>query len=152
MPDFDSAFFLKLPFMWRMLFLLLIFSSCSNRFVDGKKHGYWKERDTIENSVYKGKGRYSNDSNKGTWRYYKDNKCYKKEIYKGDSCQVFLFDEKGKLIRSGYTKMEVRKDVIHWFYEGNWINYDTNEQPESYDIYVKGEQVGETKPYAISNS
>ena len=151
MPDFDSAFFFyNLNFMWRYsLVLILICYSCSNRLVHGKKQGFWKEKDTINDQIYISKGRYNRDVNVGTWRYYHQKKLYKKEIYNGSSCKVFLYDEQGKLIRSGFTKMEIKDSESHWYYEGYWINYNNLEKPESYDVYAKGEQVGETRPYYL---
>ena len=111
--------------------------------VNGKRHGFWKERDTIDNIIYISKGRYNQNYQTGTWTYIAENKRYKKEKYKGNSCYTIIYDEIGRLKRDGQTKLDTTASLLHWYYSGDWTTYDSVGKPIWIDTYYKGELVGE---------
>lgn len=128
---------------FQVAIIALLLCSCSNRFSNGKRHGYWKERDTVDGIEYIAKGRYKKGAQVGTWRYSAENKVYKKEQYKGKNCHTFIYAETGKLLRQGFTKIDTTDTLIHWYYSGDWTTYDSLGKPIWIDTYYKGELVGE---------
>ncbi|RZJ66764.1 MAG: hypothetical protein EOO50_08720 [Flavobacterium sp.] len=124
-------------------FIALAFLSCSNRFSNGKRQGFWKERDTVNGIVYIAKGRYNKNYQTGTWIYIAENKRYKKEKYQGTVCHTFIYGEDEKLKREGYTRLDTTATLIHWYYSGDWTTFDSIGKPIWIDTYYKGEIVGE---------
>ncbi|WP_306349863.1 hypothetical protein [Flavobacterium sp. '19STA2R22 D10 B1'] len=120
--------------------ILLSITSCStNRMEDGKRVGYWIEKENRDGVEYLSKGSYRQGEETKRWRHYEKGKLIKKERYNGTSCTVTFYDAQGKKNKKGKTKL----DGLHWFYAGEWKTYDVNGKLSGIMIYDKGELVRE---------
>lgn len=112
--------------MYRLLLtivVMLCFSCSFNRTVNGEREGLWIEKTKIGDTKYKSRGRYNNGFEKKTWRYYENGKLIRKEVYKDSICLVTHY-KNGKKSLEGHTKLRVSEKDIHWFYTGDWREYD----------------------------
>ena len=128
--------------LWITAALLCI--SCGiNRTENGERKGLWIEKNKVGANVYKSRGRYRNGFERKTWKYYQDGKLVKKEVYKDSICFVTHFRNKKKILE-GTTKMRVEGKDLHWFYTGNWREYDTVGNLIAVRNYEDGELIDET--------
>ncbi|MFC6877326.1 hypothetical protein ACFQZF_03020 [Flavobacterium myungsuense] len=111
--------------------------------VNKERNGKWIFSDTINNIVYKSKGKYKNGIEQKTWRYFANNKRIKKEKYKNEVCFTTIFFDNGRLKSKGKTQMISVNKEIHWFYFGDWQFYDESGKLIEVKKFVKGEWVNE---------
>lgn len=121
------------------LFLIMIlgFSGCKskiNKLIDNKREGLWVTVDTFD-YVYITKGRYKNDMEVGTWKHFNNGKLVRKEKYRNSLCKTKYFYPNGKLMKKGFTKVNVDNNEIHWFYFGKWSYYNENGKLDSIKDY-----------------
>lgn len=128
--------------------LIAIFLFCTgcktNRTANGEREGLWIEKTEIGETKYKSRGRYDNGFEKKTWRYFENGKLVRKEVYKDSVCLVTHY-KKGKKSLEGYTRLRVSEKDIHWFYTGDWHEYDALGNLVAVRTYKDGELVGETE-------
>lgn len=117
----------KLYFLFAVC--LLILGCKTNQIKYGQRDGIWIEEyslDSIKNDQnYKSKEIYHLGKPIRTWKYFKNNKLIRKESYKKDFCKVTFYYENGKIEKTGKTKVDVSQKETHWYYDGNWMFFDT---------------------------
>jgi antitoxin component YwqK of YwqJK toxin-antitoxin module len=119
--------------------------SCStNRIKNGEREGLWVEKSIVNNVEIKSKGRYRQGFERKTWRYYENGELVKREKYKDCLCDVTHFRD-GKIIRQGQTKLRVTGNNLHWFYSGDWKEYDDSGKLRLVSRYKEGELVEENE-------
>lgn len=123
-----------------LVFATIIFIGCGrNKIIDGKRQGRWIEKDTLNGQLYLAKGRYKDDFQCGTWKYRAGRQLVKKEKYKGADCHTWFYHKNGKVMREGFTKLIINDSILHWYYTGDWIEFDTLGKPIEIDTYKLGE-------------
>lgn len=125
-----------------LFFLIAIVGCKTNRTVNGEREGLWIEKNTIGDKTYKSRGRYRAGFERKTWKYYENGQLVKKEVYKDSVCYVTHFKNKKKSLE-GKTKMRYEGHDLHWFYTGDWIEYDSVGKPVVQRIYHNGVLIGE---------
>ena len=114
------------PILIAILLLLLVTSCKTNQTKYGTKVGRWVYKSTIENSEDIHKGRYDKEGyQKGKWVYRLDGKRYKKERIKGDTIYITTYHPNKKVAEKGYALLKETKKLIHYYYHGDWMVYDT---------------------------
>ena len=127
------------------VFVLIVACGCKiNQRKNNMRQGLWIERDTINEVVYKSRGRYKNDEEIKTWKFYKNNKISKIEKYDNNICQITTFYPNGKIESKGQTRVEITAQLRHWFYFGDWTFFDQNNQIYMIKTYEKGVLINET--------
>jgi len=117
--------------------------SCSiNRTENGEREGFWVEKTKIGDKTYQSRGRYKNGFECRTWKYFEDGKLVKKESYRDSICRVTHFKNKKKILE-GYTKVRITDTMYHWFYTGEWREFDTHGNLVAKRNYNNGELVHE---------
>lgn len=130
--------------LFAFFFAFLLVTSCGqNRTVDGKRQGRWTNVDTINGVLHISKGRYKDDFERGTWKYRVGNKLVKKEKYKGIDCHTWIYHDNGQVMREGYTQLIHTGQLLHWYYTGDWTEFDTLGKPIEVDTYHLGELINE---------
>jgi hypothetical protein len=123
--------------------LCLALVSCNtrvaNRQVNKKKEGQWIEEYSLDSSHYKSIGYYKNDNPIKRWRYYLDGKTIKKEKYRIGFCKTKFYHKNGQLQSKGKTVLDTTNQYPHWYYSGEWKQYNDKEQLISRRHYLKGE-------------
>ena len=125
-----------------LFFLITIVGCKTNRTVNGEREGLWIEQNKIGNKTYKSRGRYRAGFERKTWKYYENGQLVKKEVYKDSVCYVTHFKNRKKSLE-GKTKMRYEGQDLHWFYTGDWIEYDSTGKPISVSTYNDGELIQE---------
>lgn len=123
---------------------LIIFGCKTNQIVNKEREGRWIFIDTINDVVYKSRGKYKNGIEQKTWRYFVNKKRIKKEKYKNDICYTSNFFDNGKLKSQGKTQMITLNNEIHWFYFGDWQFYDESGKLIEIKKYDKGKWVNDS--------
>ena len=130
------------------LFILITiaFAGCkTNRYnAEGKRHGRWIVTDTLE-KIYTYKGRYRNGIEVGKWKYYWDKKLSRLDKHKGKTATIKLFFPDGKLKGTGKAGMDISATEIHWYYFGEWQNYNEQGKLIAIRTYEKGQLIKETE-------
>lgn len=130
---------------WLLAFIAFAFLSCSiNRTENGEREGLWVEKTEIGQTVYKSRGRYKNGFERSTWKYFENRKLVKKEVYKDSLCLVTHFKD-GKKILEGQTRIRVTDSLIHWYYTGEWRQYDGRGNLVAIRAYNNGELISEVE-------
>ena len=129
-----------------ILLLMFAFAGCKVNQYDtaGKRSGRWIVTDTLE-KVYTYKGRYRNGMEVGKWKYYWDKKLSQVEKYKGRTATVRLFHPNGELKGKGKTRVDLSKTEVHWYYFGDWQNYNEQGKLIAIRTYDKGKLITETE-------
>lgn len=132
--------------MMRCLFgIVMLCISCStNRIENGEREGLWIEKTKIDKTVYKSRGRYKNGFERKTWKFYQDGKLIRKEVYKDSICLVTHYKNR-KVSLQGHTRLRVSENDMHWFYTGDWLEYDALGNIVAVRTYENGALVNETE-------
>lgn len=125
-----------------LLLCFTIIGCKTNRIVNGEREGLWIEQNKIGDKTYKSRGRYRAGFERKTWKYFENGQLVKKEVYKDSVCRVTHFKNKKKSLE-GQTKMRYEGKDLHWFYTGDWIEYDSLGKPVVQRIYHNGVLIGE---------
>lgn len=135
---------MKVIFVCLFLLIFTCFGCKTNQMKDKLREGLWIEKEVINEKQYKSKGRYHKGFEIKTWKYFENGKCIKKEQYKDRIC-LTTFYQNGRKKLQGYTKMVVTDTEMHWFYFGNWYEFDEKGTPIVLKTYENGELKSETK-------
>ena len=128
-----------------LFFIVSINCGCkTNLMVNKERNGKWIFSDTINDIVYKSKGKYKNGIEQKTWRYFANNKRIKKEKYKNEVCYTTNFFDNGRLKSKGKTQMITVNQEIHWFYFGDWQFYDESGKLIEIKKYDKGKWINDS--------
>jgi len=131
---------MRYPYLFLVLWLCI---GCKiNKTVNHEPHGLWIEKTKIGDKTYKSRGRYKNGFEQKTWRYYENGKLVKKEVYKDSVCHVTHFKNRKKILE-GQTRIRVSDSLLHWFYAGDWTEYDALGRISAVRTYKDGELVDE---------
>src|SRR5690606_30982815 len=95
---------------------------------------------------YKTRGRYHNGFEIKTWRFRENGKLVRREIYSDSVCLVTHY-RNGKKSLEGHTKLRVSDKDIHWFYTGDWREYDADGNLVAIRTYENGELVNEVETF-----
>jgi antitoxin component YwqK of YwqJK toxin-antitoxin module len=116
----------------------------TNQIVNKEREGRWIFSDTINDVVYKSRGKYKKGIEQKTWRYFANNKRIKKEKYKNGVCYTKNFFDNGRLKSKGKTQMITLNHEIHWFYFGDWQFYDESGKLTEVKKYEKGKWINDS--------
>lgn len=132
---------------YNLIILLLIFmfsfSGCKtkiNQVENNLQEGKWVTIDTLD-YPYIAKGKYHKGIEIGTWKYFNNGKLERKERYKKDKCLTKYYYPNGKLKQKGYTRLVNNLKEVHWFYFGEWYNYDEDGKLIKIDTYADGKMI-----------
>ncbi|TBX70627.1 hypothetical protein EZL74_02835 [Flavobacterium silvisoli] len=127
-------------------FYVLFLACCScktNKTVNHYKEGKWVYKDTVNNVLYKSKGKYNKSREIKTWKYYENRRLVKTEKYRDTICYIETFDHNGKVTSKGQSMILEEKDGTHWYLTGDWLFFDENDQVIGIKKYLKGELISE---------
>lgn len=151
-------FFLSVKIIKRsiLLFLLILLPllSCSqqiNRFKNKEKQGKWiiyydSAETRIDNT-----GRYRKGIPKGKWKYYDENcTLIKTEKYRFKKIHTTSYHSNGKIKKKGKAKIVKEARMLHYYYYGNWLVYDSLGILINTQVYEKGTMISETEHKATT--
>lgn len=125
--------------------VVLLISSCKiNQYKNGLRSGKWVFRDTTTGSIVKNKGLFKKGIEIGTWKYFENKELCKKEIYTDSIAKVLFYHPNGKIKKSGQTMMMRDSTMSHWFYYGEWKNYNKSGKLILVESYDSGNLIKET--------
>ena len=127
--------------------LILLLSSCKvNTYKNGVRSGKWVFRDTINGVVIKNKGNFKNGIEIKTWKYFENNRLAKKEKYTDSIADVWVYHPNGQVKLNGKTTITVHSadKITHWFYNGEWKEYNESGKLVLVLMYDTGQLVAET--------
>jgi hypothetical protein len=139
-PKFSAGFLLA--------FLLLPLLSCSqhiNRYRHQEKQGKWIiYHDSAETKI-DNVGRYRRGNPKGKWKFY-DEAGYltKTELYRFRTISTAYYYPNGKIRKKGKAKQVEEGLILHYYYDGYWMLYDSTGSPVRKQLYQKGHKISET--------
>ena len=134
-----------MKYFFFLIFLALSFSCKTNRFKENKRVGLWIVTDTIDGHVYESRGKYKKGNEQKTWKYLKNGKLYKKEIYRDSTSKITFFHDNGHKMLEGNAKLTKDNQYLHWFYQGQWIEYNNDGKFVQIRQYEKGELINQNK-------
>lgn len=108
--------------------LVLVLQGCKvNQRENGQKVGKWVYKALIQDSLHEiSKGKYDKQGfQKGVWKTKVNGKLYKKEIFKQPDIQITYYYPNGLIKQKGQAKIIYTTESSHFYYHGNWFNYDT---------------------------
>jgi antitoxin component YwqK of YwqJK toxin-antitoxin module len=131
-----------------ILFLLLIssfgYSQKNNRYKHKERQGLWVTYTDSSNTQISDIGRYRKGIPKGVWKYYDNNKTLlKKESYRFKKTKISLYYPNGVIKKQGQAKIILEKKLLHFFYYGNWLLYDSTGTLTSKQVYKNGNKISE---------
>ena len=131
--------------MRKLLLLFMVFIcllSCkTNRISNGKRVGLWIESDKVEGAIYTSRGRYKKGMEVGHWRYLMNDKIIKTEKYRDSICLTTLYHPNGIKKLQGKTQLRLEGKYLHWFYIGEWHQYDDHGKLLNVANYENGKLV-----------
>jgi len=128
------------------LYLAIGFSSCkTNKTINHHREGKWIYKDSVNDVLYKSKGRYKKGCEIKTWKYFENGKLVKIEKYNNSICIVKTFDTKRRLTSVGQSILVEDKEETHWYLDGNWTFFDDKGKVIGIKKYLKGELISENK-------
>ena len=128
-----------------LLFLFFVPIGCkTNKTINHHREGKWIYKDTVNDILYKSKGRYRKSREIRTWKYFENRKLVKIEKYTDSICHIKTFDRKGRLTSTGQSMMVEEKDGTHWYIIGEWTYFDQNGNIIGVKKYEKGTLISET--------
>jgi hypothetical protein len=132
-------------------FSSLCFSQKINRYKHKEKHGRWIIYHDSASKQIDNNGRYRKGLPKGTWKYY-DPKGHliKKEKHIFKKINIVHYHPNGKPYKKGKAKTVVTDELIHYFYYGDWLVYDTSGNLVAKQFYKEGNRISE-KLYQASS-
>lgn len=113
----------------------------TNRIKNKQPVGLWITTDTLDGAVYKTRGRYQRGSETRTWKFFKDDHLYKKQVYRDSLSKITFYHENGKKKFEGFTTLALEDKYYHWYYEGEWREFDSLGNFVRSRFYDKGELV-----------
>ncbi len=132
---------IKLSYLKILLLISILFAfSCKtkiNQVKDNLQEGRWITTDTFDRP-YTMKAKYHKGKEVGTWRYFDNGILVRKEKYKKGKCLTKYYHPNGKLMKKGFTKMDINEKEVHWYYDGVWHFYDENGKLTFKKTFEKG--------------
>lgn len=137
----------------RIAFILLILIPLTtqaqrriNRYRHSERQGKWIVYQDTTNRVIDNIGRYRKGIPKGTWRYYDaDAHLVKIEKHRFRKIYTTQYYSNGAVKRKGKAKIVITDSLIHYFYYGEWLVYDSLGELTKTQIFRNGEKISETQ-------
>jgi hypothetical protein len=116
-----------------------------NRYAHREKQGLWIIYHDSANTAIDNIGRYRKGIPKGTWRYYDpEKKLIKKEKHFFRKIRITKYYPNGKIYNKGKARVVTTDSMIHYFYYGNWYEYDTTGALTKKQFFREGNKISET--------
>ena len=115
----------KITFIFLLSLLpLLTYSQKINRYKNKERQGKWiiyHDSTHIDNI-----GRYRKGIPKGTWKYYDpQGMLLKQEKYRFKKINTIYYHSNGKIQKQGKATIRQEEKILHFFYYGDWLVYDS---------------------------
>ncbi len=106
---------------------------------NGKKTGIWFSYwDASEKKLHR-KFHYKNDREvKVCKMYHRNGKLITKERHLKNRIKVKNYDEKGRIHRKGWAKIDFNAKDLHFYWHGRWKFYDHKHHLTGISIYKNG--------------
>lgn len=135
----------KFTFVFLLSILpLLSYSQKINRFKNKERQGKWIIYSDSTKTQIDNTGRYRKGIPKGTWKYYdKNGALNKKEKYRWSKIYTTYYHPNGKIKKQGKAKIVQEEKVLHFFYYGDWLVYDSTGTLIKKQVYENGTKISE---------
>ena len=121
-----------------LIIYICLVSSCKiNRYKDGRKVGRWVTNATVDGICYKSVESYRLGIEKGTWKSFINKRLVFKEKYKKDTCYRTNYYSNGQISSQGKTTIDRDVASLHWYYIGDWKNFDESGKLKSIERFTK---------------
>jgi hypothetical protein len=127
-------------FLFLFLFSTFCFSQKKiNRYKNKERHGRWIIYQDSTNTKIDNTGKYRHGIPKGTWKYYDpESHLQRKEKYFLHRIQITHYYPNGKIRKKGRARIVTSDQLIHYFYYGDWLVYDTTGSLIKKELYKEG--------------
>lgn len=131
-----------------ILFMFLPFVVFSqkhiNRYKHGERQGKWIVYSDSTKKQIDNCGRYRKGIPKATWKYYNaKGQLIKKEKIVFRKIRTIEYYPNGIVSKKGNAKMIVTDSLMHFFYYGDWLLYDSLGELSKIWTYKEGIKIGE---------
>jgi hypothetical protein len=136
----------RIFFVFFFLLLPLIFFSQNNinKYRKKERHGQWTIYQDSTNKIIDNTGKYRKGIPKGTWKYYDSNeRLIKTEKHIFRRTYIRFYHSNGEIKKKGKAKTVINDQLIHYFYFGNWYEYDTTGRLSKKIFYKEGHRISE---------
>jgi len=134
----------KILLLFLFILPLLSYSQKINRFKKKERHGKWIIYSDSTKTQIDNTGRYRKGIPKGTWKYYdKNGALNKKEKYRWSKIYTTFYHPNGKIKKQGNAKIVQEEKILHFFYYGDWLVYDSTGALVKKQVYEKGTKISE---------
>jgi hypothetical protein len=131
-----------------LLFLLFNFYSFSqkriNQYKNLERQGLWIVYQDSTKKQIDNIGRYRKGIPKGTWKYYdSEGRLNKKEKNIFKKIYTTYYHTNGAIKKKGKARIVITKQMVHYYYYGNWFVYDSTGQLIKKQVYADGNKISE---------
>ncbi len=140
----------NVSFIFSLLLFLLLSSNAlfaqhkTNHFKNKERQGLWITYHDSAKTKINDIGKYRNGYQKGIWKYYNEKgNLLKKDRYIFRTSFTKLYFTNGKLSSKGKTKLIVSDTLVHYFYYGKWLVYDSLGELVKKQRYETGKLISE---------
>lgn len=139
--------FNKITLIFITLFLpILSYSQKINRFKNKERHGKWIIYTDSTQKQIDNIGRYRKGVQKGTWKYYNEKGILvKQDKYRFRKIITSYYHPNGKIQKQGKSKIVQEGNILHFFYYGDWLVYDTTGSLIKKQVYERGMKISEVE-------
>ena len=137
--------------MMNKLYLFIIFlfirSYCFpqkiNRYKNKERQGKWIIYSDSTNTHIDEIGRYKKGNQKGVWKSYDNDVLVKKEIYRFKKISTTYYYPNGMIAKKGKSKIVLEGNLLHFYFYGNWLLFDSTGSVIKKEYYEKGTKISE---------
>ncbi len=123
-----------------------------NQYKHKERQGLWITYHDSAKTKINDIGRYRKGYQRGCWKYYNEvGNLMKKDRYIFRTSFTKLYHENGKLKSKGKSKLVVTEKLVHYFYYGKWLQYDSLGELAKEEWYDNGKLIKEKKYKTILN-
>lgn len=141
----EKSKFYKLFFILFSFYSFFSFAQNINRYKHNERQGRWIIYQDSTNKQIDNIGRYRKGIPKGTWKYYdSQGHLIKKEKYLFGKIKTNYYYPNGRIQKQGMARILISEKVLHYFYYGDWLTYDTNGVLITKQVYKDGTRISET--------